>query len=195
MSFRSFGIPGAARLVVLVGVGAAVAIDPLPAVTLSRDIRVVALGLDVREIEDPGAYGGETPAELTAQKVATLIRAELDHPQATAGLVAYRGGGDVALRAAAVLGETIDRLALVAVPRPETAFDREELARVLASIPAETLIVNGQRDEAAAAEDAEWCEEGIPASRVEMVPGDGPLALPDVWDRVLTHVAPGTKRR
>lgn len=96
MSFRAFGAPGAPRLVVLVGVGAAIAIDPLPAVTATRAIRVVALGLKLAEIDDPGAYGGQTPAETTAQEVATLIRSELDDPRATAGMVAYRGGGDVA---------------------------------------------------------------------------------------------------
>lgn len=63
------------------------------------------------------------------------------------------------------------------------------------SIPAKTLIMNGQRDPLAAAAEARWCKGAIGASRVEMVPEEGPLLLSHVWDRVLSHVAPGAKRR
>ena len=70
---------------------------------------------------------------------------------------------------------------------------------VLARVTAKTLIMNGQQDPDAAAAAARWHHDRLPGSRVEMVPGspgaspDGRLSLADVWDRVLSHVAPGTK--
>lgn len=194
LTCRTFGAPGAPRLVVLVGVGISMAVDPLPGVTASRDIRVMAVGLDGAAIEDPGAYGGETPAESTGEKLADLIREALGDDRATAGVVAYRAAGDVALRAVAALHDTIDRLVLVAVPTPETPLDRDELGRLVDSISSKTLILNGQRDPDAAAAQARWYKEHLGSSRIEMVPGDGPLALPDVWERALSHAAPGSKR-
>ena len=195
LTCRSFGAPGAPRLVVLVGVGISMAVDPLPAVTSGRDIRVLAVGVDGAAIDEPGAHGGETPAESTAATLADRIREELDDAVATAGLVAYRAAGDVALRATALLDDSIDRLVLVAVPAPAAPLDQEELGRTIEPITAKTLIMNGQRDPDAAAADARWYKAHIRSSRVEMVPGDGPLALPDVWDRALSHAAPGTKGR
>jgi pimeloyl-ACP methyl ester carboxylesterase len=188
-------VPGASRLVVLVGVGISMAVDPLPPVTSGRDIRVLAVGLDGAAIDDPGAHGGETPAESAAATLAARIREELDDAVATAGLVAYRGAGDVALRATVLLEDSIDRLVLVAVPAPGTPLDKDELGRTLESLTAKTLILNGQQDPAAAAADARWYKERIGSSRVEVVPGEGALPLPDVWDRALSHTAPGAKRR
>jgi len=194
ITYRSFGAPGAPRLVVLVAVGITMAVDPLPPVTSSRDIRVLAVGLEGSAVDDPGAHGGETPSEATAARLAERVREELDDPVATAGLVAYRAAGDVALRAVVLLDDSIDRLVLAAVPAPGTPLDREELGRTIQSITAKTLIVNGQRDPDAAAAEARWYKKHIPSSRIEMVPGDGPLALTDVWDRALSHTAPGAKR-
>ena len=195
LTCRTFGAPGAPRLVVLVGIGISMTIDPLPGVTATRDIRVMAVGLDGAAIDDPGAYGGETPAESTGEKLAELIRESLADDRATAGVVAYRGAGDVALRAVATLADSIDRLVLVAVPTPETPLDKEELGRLLETVSAKALILNGQGDPDAAAAEARWYKEHLASSRIEMVPGSSGLALPDVWERALSHVAPGSKRR
>lgn len=198
LTHRVFGTPGSERLVVLVGTGIAVAVDPLPAETASRDICVLAVALDAGSMEDPGGYGSETPAEQTAEWLADLVRDTLEEIRAqsrtgavpTAAVVAYRDAVDVALRATVLLGEAIDRLALVAVAAPEQPLDRDDLGALVADLTTEALILNGQHDDAAAG----WYGEHLGSARIEMVPGDASLSLAAVWGRVLTHVAPGTKR-
>ena len=107
VSFRTFGTPGAERLVMLVGTPIAVSLDPLPTETAARDICVLALAVEGAAIEDPGTFGSETPAEQTASSLVGLIRASLEtlRPRLdagtplTVGLVAYREAADVALHA------------------------------------------------------------------------------------------------
>ena len=201
-TYRVFGTPGSERLVVLVGTGIAVAVDPLPAETAARDVCVLAVALDGAAMEDPGGYGSETPAEQTAAWLVELIResleatrseADADRPL-TAGIVAYRGAADVALRAAVALGDTVDRFALVAVEAPDTPLGKDEIGILIGGISAETLIMNGQGDEPAANAAAGWYRTHLESARVEMVPGDRPLSLPVIWGRVLAHVAPTTAR-
>ena len=185
LTHRVFGTPGSERLVVLIGTGIAVAVDPLPAETARRDICVLAVALGAATMEDPGGYGSETPAEQTAEWLADLIRDTLGEmrPEAdpsvplTAGIVAYREVVDVALRTAAQLGETVDRLALVAVAAPAQPLDRDDLGVLIERVTAKTLVMNGQRDEPAAAEAAAWYQKHIGSSRVEMVPDDAELSL------------------
>jgi len=202
LTHRVFGTPGSERLVVIVGTGNAVAVDPLPAETAARDICVLAVALGAGTMEDPGGYGSETPAEQTADWLAELIRDTLAEirmqPSAagllTVGVVAYRHAVDVALRTVVQLGETVDRLALVAVAAPEQPIDRDDLGALIQSVTARTLVMNGQRDEAAAAGAATWYREHLESARVEMMPADVTMSLTAVWGRVLSHVAPGTKR-
>ena len=78
LSHRSFGTPGAERLVVLVGTGAGVANDPLPRETLAHDIRVLAVTLEGAAVARSGVYGSETPVEQTATLLAALIREMLE---------------------------------------------------------------------------------------------------------------------
>ncbi|SFS09233.1 hypothetical protein SAMN04487846_2506 [Microbacterium sp. cf046] len=200
LTHRVYGSPGAARLVVLVGTGIAVATDPAPAETAARSICVLAVSLDGAAIADPGTFGSETPAEQTSAWLVELIRGELAAPQFTAagppaaGLIIYREAVDVALRAAASLGDTIDRIALVAVAEPEQPLDRDDLGILISAVSAKALIMNGQREEAAANAAANWYRTQLPSARVEMVPGVAELSLTDVWARALSHVAPRTKR-
>jgi hypothetical protein len=203
LSFRIFGTPGAGRLVVLVGAGDTTTIDPSPAITAERSIRILAVALTGAAIDDPGTFGSETPAEQTATALADLIREQLSaygdgdgraDEGATVGLLAYRAAGDVALRAATTLGEVVDRLALVAVPLPPEPLDRDDLGSLIAGISAKTLIMNGQRDATASSAAASWFKDHLVSSRVEMVPDSAALSITDVWDRVLSHLAPGTTR-
>ena len=64
-----------------------------------------------------------------------------------------------------------------------------------ADVAAKTLIVNGQADPLAGNAHASWYQKAIPDARVEMMPGVGHLAVIPAWDRVLSHLAPGTTRR
>jgi len=91
------------------------------------------------------------------------------------------------------LGDTIDRLALVAVAAPDQPLDKDDLGALIAGLTAKTLILNGQRDETAPAA-ADWYRTRLTSARVEMVPGDAALSLSAVWGRVLSHVAPRTQR-
>jgi hypothetical protein len=202
LTHRVFGTPGSDRLVVLVGTGIAVGVDPLPSETAARDICVLAVALGAGTMEDPGGHGSETPAEQTAEWLADLVRVTLEEIRAdsrtehplTAGIVAYRDAVDVALRAAVHLGDSIDRLALVAVATPEQPLDRDALGALIEGVSAETLVLNGQREETAAAAAAAWYQEHLGAARIEMVPDEASLSLAAVWGRVLSHVAPRTKR-
>jgi pimeloyl-ACP methyl ester carboxylesterase len=188
--------------VVLVGTGIAVAVDPLPSETAARDICVLAVALGAGTMDDPGGYGSETPAEQTAEWLADLIRETLEETRTQshagdalrAGVVAYRDAVDVALRAAVHLGDSIDRLALVAVAAPEQPLDRDDLGALIEGVSAKTLVLNGQHDELAAAAAAAWYQKHLGSARIEMVPDEASLSLAAVWGRVLSHVAPRTKR-
>lgn len=200
LTHHIFGTPGSGRLVVLVGAGIGVALDPLPAETAARDVCVLAVALGDAMMEDPGGYGSETPAEQTASWLAQLIRqtveqtaSEADAP-ATTGVVIYGRSVDVAVRAVVELGETVDRLALIGVAAPEQPLERDTLGAVITAVRAKTLIMNGQRVEGAAAAAAAWYKDHLPSARVEMVPGVSELSLSAVWGRVLAHVAPRTRR-
>jgi hypothetical protein len=203
LSFRIFGTPGARRLIVVVGAGDTATIDPSPALTAERNIRILGVALTGAAIDDPGTFGSETPAEQTATALADLIREQLSadgdgdgraDAGTTVGLLAYRAAGDVALRAAATLGDVVDRLALVAVPLPPGPLDRDDLGGLITGISAKALIMNGQQDPTASSAAASWFKDHLPAARVEMVPDSVALSITDVWDRVLSHLAPGTKR-
>ena len=194
---RVFGAPGAVRTVVVVRTGATAMLDPDPPATAARAVRVVAVGLADGDLVDPATFGGGTPAETMAMSLAELIRSQAG--ESPVGMVGVGATGVLVLLLAAELGDVVDRLALVAVPAPETPIDRDDAELVTARVSAKTLIMNGQRAPDAAAAAAAWHHDRLPGSRVEMVPasalpaGDGRLALDLVWDRVLSHVAPGTK--
>ncbi|GAA5091085.1 hypothetical protein GCM10025760_17710 [Microbacterium yannicii] len=193
---RSFGAPGAERTVFLLRMGASALSDPLPDATTRRDARIVAIGLTLDDIDDPVAYRGTTPAEASARGIARFVDEERgDRP---VGIVGVGAAGELAVRIAALVGSGVDRLALVAVPRPESELGGHEVAELLAGIAAKTLLMNGRDDPDAASAAARWFAEGLPSARVEMVPQTADpasrLVLAEVWERVLSHVAPGTLR-
>lgn len=193
---RSFGAPGAERTVVVLRAGGSTLSDPRPDITARRDARIVAVALTVDDIDDPAAYQGTTAAEATAQALAQFVTAERqDRP---VGLVGVGEAGHLAIMMAAQLGAAVDRLALVAVPRPESELGGHAVAELLEAITAKTLVMNAQTDPDAAATAARWFKERLASARIEMVPKapdpESRLILADVWERVLSHVAPGTIR-
>ena len=193
---RSFGAPGAERTVFLLREGVSTLSDPLHDATSRRDVRVVAIGLTVDDIDDPVAYRGTTPAEATARRIAQFVTEERgDRP---VGLVGVATAGEVAIQVAALVGAGVDRLALLAVPRPESELGGYAVAELLETITAKTLLMNARQDPDAAHAAARWFAERLPSARVEMVPQtsdpESRLVLGEVWERVLSHVAPGTLR-
>ncbi|NEN04614.1 alpha/beta hydrolase [Diaminobutyricibacter tongyongensis] len=65
----------------------------------------------------------------------------------------------------------------------------------VAAVKAKTLIVNGQADAIAGNAHATWYQRSLPDARVEMIPKRGHLVIIPAWDRVLSHVGPGTRLR
>jgi hypothetical protein len=195
ISYRATGSISADRLIAVVRTGAAALDDPLPGATGGRDIRVLLVRMPLIGFDDPEAFGGETPDEEHAEALIELLRTEGATPEAPIGLVGVGEVGWRAIAAAAALGGIVDRLALVAVAPPETSLDREDAAGLLSEVTAKTLIMNGRDDDQAPSSAASWLKKSRGDARVEMVPREGRLALSTVWDRVLTHVAPGTKAR
>lgn len=198
LSFRVFGAADARRTILVLREGAAATVDPAAAVTATRLVRIIAVRLAPVEISDPGAFGGETHAEVTVGSLAELVDEEVPH----GAQVGVAGVGEAWDTAVLLAGEArVDRLALVAAPRPGTALMRDEAARALARVQAKTLILSGQKDPASSAADAAWMKEHVGNARVEMVPAasttgiGGALTLADVWPRVLSHLAPGTARQ
>ena len=65
-------------------------------------------------------------------------------------------------------------------------FDPDDVA-------AKTLLLYGAKDPDIGQAHANWYHSRVPDSQVEMVPDAGHLVLISQWDRVLSHLAPGSK--
>ncbi len=161
-------------------------------------MRIVAVGLDAPELEDPPVFGGQTPAGLTVDALRALL--EREAPGARVGLVGERSAGPIAIYLAAAMGPVVDRLAIVGVRSPSDPLSRDLRTPLLDHLDAEVLVVVGG-DGPAESADADWYAERMRCARAEVVPTDeitsvnGHITLTSVWDRVLAHVAPDTERR
>lgn len=198
LEYRSFGTPGAPRTVMVLHTGDVSTIDPDVRVTSGFDVRIVAVGLDAPELEDPPAFGGQTPAGLTVDALRELI--ERETLGNAVGLVGERSAGPIAIHLAAALGSVVDRLAIVGVESPTDPLSRDLNTPLLDGVAADTLVVVGG-DGPAGEHDAQWYVRRIPTARAEIVaPADlgtinGHVTLSAVWASVLAHVAPGAERR
>ncbi|PVE72109.1 hypothetical protein [Microbacterium testaceum] len=198
LGYRSFGTPGSPRAVFVLRTGDVATTDPDARVTSSYDVRVVAVGLDAPELEDPPVFGGQTPAGLTVDALRALL--EREAPGATVGLVGERAAGPIAIYLAAAMGPVVDRLAIVGVRSPSDPLSRDLRTPLLEHLDAEVLVVVGGEGPADH-DDASWYIDRLRAAEAEVVPPDeidsvnGHVTLTSVWDRVLTHVAPGAERR
>ncbi|HET9494380.1 MAG TPA: alpha/beta hydrolase [Chloroflexia bacterium] len=63
------------------------------------------------------------------------------------------------------------------------------------AVKAKTLLLYGSDDPVAGPRHAQWWKKHIPDSRVEIAPGAGHMLVFPLWERVLSHLAPGAKRR
>ncbi len=186
IDYRSVGRPGAARVILVLRSGPLATSDPDPEVTAQRDVRLLLVGLDGEELSDPPTFGGETPAGSTAAQVLALLDTEAPGP--ALGLVAERTAVPFAITLAADLGARIDRLALVAPAPPETPLAADLLTARLERIGADTVVLAGPDDAAAARSYA----GAMPAAATWIREADagGRIALSRVWRDVLDHVAP-----
>jgi hypothetical protein len=156
------------------------------------------VGLDAPELEDPPAFGGQTPAGLTVDALRDLL--EREAPGTTVGLVGERSAGPLAIHLAAAMGGVVDRLAIVGVESPSDPLSRDIHTPLLDDVVADTLIIVGG-DGPADVDDAAWYLGRIPTARIEVIGADeldtinGHVTLSSVWESVLAHVAPGAERR
>ncbi|OZD38583.1 hypothetical protein CH252_32105 [Rhodococcus sp. 06-1477-1B] len=198
LGYRSFGTPGAPRAVFVLRTGDVATTDPDARVTSGFDVRIVAVGLDAPELEDPPVFGGQTPAGLTVEALQALL--EREAPGATVGLVGERSAGAIALYLAAAMGEVVDRVAIVGVQSPSDPLSRDLRTPLLDELAAEVLVVVGG-DGPAGHGDAHWYVDRLRSGTAEIVHPDeigsvnGEVTLTSVWARVLAHVAPGAERR
>jgi len=58
-----------------------------------------------------------------------------------------------------------------------------------------TLLLYGANDPVAGSRHGSWWQKQLPNARLEMVPDAGHMLVLRVWERALSHLAPGTKRR
>jgi hypothetical protein len=193
IDYRSAGAAGAARTVVVLRRGALALNDPDPAATAAGDVRLLLLHLDDAEIDDPPAFGGETPAQSTAQAIADLVAGDASGPWA---IVAERETSALAFAVVARAGGTVDRVALVAPEPPGSPLARDVLAQVLAGCGAEVLVVAADTDPASV-DGARWFAATLAdcrraeVARSDVHSPDGRLGLGDAWPQVLAHVAAG----
>jgi pimeloyl-ACP methyl ester carboxylesterase len=62
-----------------------------------------------------------------------------------------------------------------------------------AAVRAKVLLLYGSADPVAAGRHGRWWQSQLPQARLEMVPGAGHLLIIPTWDRVLSHLAPGSR--
>jgi pimeloyl-ACP methyl ester carboxylesterase len=102
------------------------------------------------------------------------------------GVVGWGEGGMAALELAGAQPDLVDRLVLVSTPVPDSVgFE-------LPTVNAKTLLLYGSRDGGNAR--AAWWKDML-GGRIEMIPGEGDDILATVWPRVLSHLAPRTRRK
>lgn len=192
LSYRSVSPAGARRCVLVLRSGALATVDPEPRITAVHDTRLLLVEIDAPGLDDPPAFGGETPAGSTAARVLELLSEEV--PEGPFGVVGERAAALFAVALAATLASRVDRLALVAAPLPDGPLACDLLAATLGRVTADTVIVNAEADADAPGDAARWYATRLPRGRAEILAPVGPpaldgrVALSAVWARVLDHV-------
>jgi pimeloyl-ACP methyl ester carboxylesterase len=122
----------------------------------------------------------------TARREVELLDGWKDGATAVIG---WSSGGWRALELAAEHADAVERLVLVATPRPDDDVDW------LDGVQAKTLLLYGDADLATGSSHARWWQRRLATARVEMSPGGGHDLLAPLWPRVLSFVAPRAGRR
>jgi pimeloyl-ACP methyl ester carboxylesterase len=181
--FHTTGGSDAGRCVVFVHPSpGSEAFDPDPEQTAKRDVLLVG-------VDRPGYGGSEADGSGAA---AGDIAAVLDHLGfATAGVAGWSTGGQVAAQLAARRPDLVDRLVLLGTPAPN---DGAALEFEPDDVRAKTLLLYGYADNLVGPAHARWWKDNLANSRIEMMPGLGHDMVVPAWKRVLSHLAPGSRR-
>jgi pimeloyl-ACP methyl ester carboxylesterase len=141
------------------------------------------------------------PGEVHAELITRLARLLPADPYAPQSLIAVGAGpaDEVALR-----GGGRDRLGKMlskAYAQGVTGLAADIAGYCLrpwgfepSDVAAKTLLLYGSQDPIAASRHGRWWQERLPDARLEMVPGAGHLVVIPMWQRVLSHLAPHSKR-
>ena len=133
-----------------------------------------------------GVALGDPGPEETARRDVELLDGWKDGATAVIG---WSSGGWDALELAARHADVVERLVLVATPRPDDDVDW------LDGVLAKTLLLYGDADPATGSSHARWWQRRLATARLEMNPGGGHDLLAPLWPRILSFVAPRAGRR
>jgi pimeloyl-ACP methyl ester carboxylesterase len=193
LDYSSAGAPGASRVAIVLRTGSLATVDPDPAATAAHDLRVVLVHLEGPELDDPPAFGGETPAGSTASALARI--ADREHPGGMFAIVAERDTCAIALSLAADLHQRMDHLVLVAPEIPIERLERDLAVPVLERVRARALLVAAST-EPATVDAADWYARHLADASTTVLSAeqvgspDGRLGLGDAWIPVLAHLRP-----
>jgi pimeloyl-ACP methyl ester carboxylesterase len=153
-------------------------------------MRVLAEGVVDRTIVLFG-FGEDPGPEATWARGVTLLAYEdtddLPRPTGAVAVVGWSGAGlDALAFAARNQAYPIDRIVLVATPRP----DDEVLPFAVTDLRAKSLLLFGGKDALTGSRHGNWWRRRLPDSRLEMYPDGTHDLLVPTWGRTLSHLAP-----
>ena len=76
-----------------------------------------------------------------------------------------------------------------------TAFGLRPWEPDPSEVKSKTLLLYGSKDPLCGFRRGDWWQKRLPSARLEMVPGAGHLLILSMWERILSHLAPGSKQR
>ena len=132
--------------------------------------------------------------ELTWARGVTLLAGDevtgSPCPTGPTAVVGWSYAGLDALTFAAAHSDVVDRIVLIATPRP----DDEILPSGVTDIRAKSLLLFGAKDPITGNSHGTWWQRRLPGARLEMYPDGTHDLLRPTWKRALSHLAPRCKR-
>ncbi|BBH70783.1 hypothetical protein ACTI_74680 [Actinoplanes sp. OR16] len=156
-------------------------------------MRLLTEGVVDRTVVLFGAEEDPDP-QLTWQRGITLLAddgtAASHEPAGPAAVVGWSDAGLDALAYAAAHADLVDRVVLVATPKPGD----DSLPFDAGDIRAKCLLLFGAEDPLTGARHGAWWQRRLPDARLEMYPDGTHDLLVPTWKRALSHLAPRCKR-
>jgi pimeloyl-ACP methyl ester carboxylesterase len=156
-------------------------------------MRVLAQGVVGRTIVLFG-FDLDPDPELTWARGVTLLASDdagdLPHSPHPVAVVGWSAGGLDALAFAGRNPDLVDRIVLVATPKP----DDGSLPFAVSDLRAKSLLLFGGKDPVAGPRHGTWWQRRLPNARLERYPDGTHDLLSPTWSRALSHLAPRCKR-
>lgn len=139
-------------------------------------------------------FDSDPDPELTWARGVTLLAHDdaggLPPSASPVAVVGWSVAGLDALRFAVDNPGRVDRIVLVATPKP----DDEDLPFAATELRAKTLLLFGGKDPVTGSRHGTWWQRHLPNARLEMYPEGTHDPLLPTWSRALSHLAPRCKR-